>query len=218
MKKLYGIGIGPGDPDLITVKAVKLIQGASKVFVPKSKTESLAGSIAGEYLEGKEVIELQFPMGKDNRERYIKAAATINDALEDGEYTVFLTLGDPLVYSTFMYLMIEAKKLGITVATVPGITSYNAAASLLVQPITTRDQSFYLADGQVDEQILERVDSVCVLKTTKNKEETLDKLERHGFSYTYVKRCTREGELILTDREAILQDRDYMSLILAKKG
>ncbi len=217
MKTLYGVGIGPGDPDLITLKGVKLIKGAASIFVPKSKTESLAGSIAAEFLEGKSVIEISFPMGKDNRERYIKAAATIDSKLSDGEYGVFLTLGDPLIYSTFIYIMSEVSKLGIKVETVPGITSFAAAASLIMDPLTLKNQSFYLADGTVDEEILSRVDSVCVLKTTRNKEETLDKLEAGGFSYTYIKRCTREGELVLTDRKKILEDHDYMSLILAKR-
>ena len=218
MKKIYGVGIGPGDPDLITLKAVKLIKGAAKIFVPKSKTESLAGSIASELLVGKSVIELTFPMGKDNQQRYIQAASTIDSKLNNNEYGVFLTLGDPLIYSTFIYLMAELKKLGIEITTVPGITSFAAAASAILEPLTAKNQNFYLVDGEIDEKILARVDSVCVLKTTRDKEAILNKLEANGFKYTYIRRCTRADELILTEREAILKEQDYMSLILAKKG
>lgn len=217
MRKLYGIGIGPGDSELITLKAYNLIKYCDYVFLPESKGDSLAGKITSEYIENKKVIELSFPMGDDNKERYVQAAKIIDAALKGYEIGVFLTLGDPMTYSTYAYLMKELAVLDIYTETVPGITSYNAAAALLGVPVTMRDESFYLADGNIDEEILKRIDTVCILKVIKNKLEIIEKLERNGFDYTYVKRCTQESQAVIYNKEEMLADKDYMSLIFARR-
>jgi precorrin-2/cobalt-factor-2 C20-methyltransferase len=217
MKKLYGIGIGPGDMELITLKAYNLIKSCDYVFIPESKGDSLAGKITSEYIKDKKVIELSFPMGEDNQERYVQAAHIINETLKDDEVGTFLTLGDPMTYSTYAYLMNELIILNVVTETIPGITSYNAAAALLGLPITLKDESFYLVDGNIDEEILKRIDSICILKVSKNKQEIIDKLERHGFDYTYVKRCTQENQAVIYDKETMLADKDYMSLIFARR-
>jgi precorrin-2/cobalt-factor-2 C20-methyltransferase len=218
MKKLVGIGIGPGDKELITLKAYNLIKNCDYVFIPESKGDSLAGKIAGEYIRDKKVIELSFPMGEDNQERYVLAANTIDETLKDNETGVFLTLGDPMTYSTYAYLMKELINLKVHTETIPGITSYNAAAALLGLPITLKDESFYLADGNIDEEILKRIDCVCILKVSKNKQEIIDKLEGNGFDYTYVKRCTQTNQEVLYKKEDMLADKDYMSLIFARRA
>lgn len=217
MKKVYGIGIGPGDKELITLKAYNLIRSCDYVFIPESKGESLAGTIAADYVKDKQVIELSFPMKEDNKLRYRQAAQKINDVLKENEAGVFLTLGDPMTYSTFIYLMMELADINIAVEAIPGITSFNAAASALALPIALRDESFYLADGDIDEEILEKVDTVCVLKVIKNKEGIISKLERCGFKFAYVKRCTQQTQKIIYDRREMLEDNDYMSLIFARK-
>jgi precorrin-2/cobalt-factor-2 C20-methyltransferase len=218
MKKLVGIGIGPGDKELITLKAYNLIKSCDYVFIPESKGDSLAGKIAGEYIKDKKVIELSFPMGEDNQERYVLAANTINETLKDNETGVFLTLGDPMTYSTYAYLMKELTHIKIHTETIPGITSYNAAAALLGLPITLRDESFYLVDGNVDEEVLKKIDTVCILKVSKNKVEIIDKLERNGFQYIYVKRCTQQDQAVIYNKEEMLADKDYMSLIFARRA
>lgn len=218
MKKLIGIGIGPGDPELITLKAYNLIKSCDYVFIPESKGGSLAGKITGEYIKDKKVIELSFPMGEDNQERYVIAANIIDETLMDNETGVFLTLGDPMTYSTYAYLMKELMKLKVHIETIPGITSYNAAAALLGLPITLRDESFYLFDGNIDEEVLKKVHTVCILKVSKNKVEIIDKLERSGFDYIYVKRCTQEDQAVIYNKEEMLADKDYMSLIFARRA
>lgn len=217
MKKIFGIGVGPGDRELITLKAYRLIRECDYVFVPKSKGESLARSIAEDYLKDKSIIELDFPMGEDNSKGYIDGALKIDNILCKAGFGVFITLGDPMTYSTYIYLMFELQKLNIAVETIPGITSFNAAFSRLNIPLTLRGESFYLCDGNIDEEILKRVNSICILKTIKNKEKLLDILDNNGFSYAYVRRCTREEERILYKKDEILGDNDYMSLILARR-
>lgn len=216
MKILYGIGIGPGDKELLTLKAYRLIRTCDCIFVPENRGESLAAIITHEYIKDKKVVSLSFPMGEDNSRNYRDAARIICDTLKDEEAGVFLTLGDPMTYSTYAYLMRELDAAGITTETIPGITSFNAAASVLGLPITVKDESFYLADSDLDEEILKRVNSVCVLKVAKNKESIISKLEKHGFEYTYVKRCTQPNQKLLRDKAEILEDQDYMSLIFAR--
>ncbi|MBZ9634893.1 precorrin-2 C(20)-methyltransferase [Clostridium sp. FP1] len=217
MRKIYGIGVGPGDAGLITLKGYNLIRSCDYVFLPSSNGNSLAGKIVSDYIVDKKVIEIEFPMGEDNEERYINAAIKIDEILGEGQVGVFLTLGDPMTYSTYLYLMFELKKMDLNVETIPGITSFNAAASRLSLPLTLRDESFYLADGTLDEEILKRVDTVCVLKIIKNKLDIMDKLTKHGFEYVCVKRCTQENETLIYEKSEILEDNDYMSLIYARR-
>lgn len=100
----------------------------------------------------------------------------------------------------------------------PGITSFNAAASALGLPIALRDESFYLADGDIDEEILKRIDTVCILKVNKDKENIISKLERYGFKYAYVKRCTQQAQKLIYEKQKMLEDNDYMSLIFARRS
>lgn len=218
MRKFYGVGIGPGDPELITLKAIRVIESSDYVFVPASRGESTAKGIALQYLEGKKVVELDFPMGKDNADRYKSSAREIDQILKDGQVGSFLTLGDPMTYSTYIYLMGELGAYDFEVETIPGITSFNAAASKLLEPLTVRGDSFYLCDGEVDTEVLKRVDSIAILKTNKYKKENLEKLEKEGFEYRYVRRCTRADEEIIFDRDKIIADSDYMSLIIGRRS
>ena len=217
MRKFYGVGIGPGDSELITLKALNTIKKCDYVFIPKSKGISTARDIANEYLEGKEVIELEFPMGEDNSDRYREAAMQIDETLNPGQACVFLTLGDPMTYSTYLYLMLEMKNTDIEIETIPGITSFAASTSRLNLPLTLKGESFYLCDGELDIEILKRVDSVCILKVNKIKSEVIEKLESQDFSYVYVKRVTRDDEKIIYDKQEILKDNDYMSLIFGRR-
>jgi precorrin-2/cobalt-factor-2 C20-methyltransferase len=218
MKKIVGIGIGPGDKELLTLKAYRIIRECDYVFLPESKGESLAKQICWDYIEDKQIIELSFPMGEENAGRYVEAAKHMESILGENETGVFLTLGDPMIYSTYGYLRLQLDKLGIQNETIPGITSYQAAAAMLGTAIVSRDESFYLADGDVDSQVLEKVNAVSILKVSKNKQKIMEKLEQAGFRYVYVKRCTQESQAILVDKEEILKDQDYMSLIFARRS
>lgn len=217
MKRFYGVGVGPGDPELITVKGIKTIERSDYVFVPRSRGESTARAIAEEYLGNKSVVELDFPMGENNGERYRSGAEVIAKMVGDGKVACFLTLGDPMTYSTYIYLMEELKSYDFEIETIPGITSFGASASKLGLPITVRGESFYLCDGEIDMEVLSKVDSLAILKTSRYKQENIDKLEQEGFDYSYVKRCSRDDEKVITNREEILEDSDYMSLIIGRR-
>lgn len=217
MKMLYGVGVGPGDPELLTVKAVKLLQQAQVVFVPCSKGVSLARQIIAEHVEAGRCLEIPMPMGEDNYARYHQAAQRIDAALVEGAFGVYAVLGDPLLYSTFSYLLPHLSQLGIQVQVVPGISAYQAAAATLNLPLAVKAERVMLVDSDVDDALLSTAETVCIFKPTRCKAHILAMLAQHGFDYHYVKRCTLPEETVLTEKDAILQDDDYLAVLVARK-
>ena len=106
--KLYGVGTGPGDPELLTIKALKTIEKCGVIALPKTDNgERIAFSIVEKYLEGKEILECSFTMDKDiikRKESRQRAADKIIQFLDKGKDLAFVTLGDPTTYSTYMYV------------------------------------------------------------------------------------------------------------------
>ena len=147
----YGVGVGPGDPELITVKALRLIREAEVIAVPGRKAEEsvayrIADAAAGG-LEDKELVAVYMPMVNDREvieEEHQKAASRLEEYLDMGKNSVFLTEGDPSVYSTFGYLRKILEEDGYTVETVPGVTSFCAAAARLGIPLAEWDEPLHI--------------------------------------------------------------------------
>ena len=217
MKKLYGIGTGPGDRDLLTLKAVKAIESSNVIFAPNNKGKNMAVDTAKDFIGDKRIVFIDFPMGQVLREDYIKAAEIMLSEIPEGGIGSFLTIGDPMIYSTFIYIMEELEASQIDIEIVSGIPSLVAAAGQSKTPLTVKGDSFLLCD-EIDENILDRVNSIAILKTMSGKEEVLNSLENNEYRYKYIKRATLEEQEILTDKEAILNDKDYISLIIGRKG
>ena len=205
---LYGIGVGPGDKELLTVKAVRAIENSDVVIAPSALEggESIALETAKEYIkEGTEVVIKHFPMGKKNRvEKAKEAYEFIEEKLKEGKNVSFLTIGDPYVYSTYIHMLKHMEERGFHVETVPGITSFCAAASLVDRTLVVGDNPLMILPA-------------TRVKVYKHEETVVDFLEEKGFDYVYVSRAGREGQLILTDKDEIKKSRDYMSLILASR-
>ena len=140
---LYGIGVGPGDPEWITVKAVRIMAECRCVFAPRSApdAESVALGIARRWLRSDAVVhEMDFPMTAAEsalHESWLSAARQVHETLSAGEDCCFLTLGDPLLYSTYVYLLRELQAVDprVRIVTVPGITAPSAAAALTNFPV-----------------------------------------------------------------------------------
>lgn len=216
MRKLYGIGTGPGDPELLTVKATRVIKSASVIFAPNNKGTNMALDTAKEYIGDTRLVLIDFPMGNVTKQDYIKAAETIFKEIPSGQIGAFLTIGDPMIYSTFIYIMEELGGKDIEINIIPGIPSFVAAASESKTPLTVKGDNFLLCD-EFNEDLLKKVNSIAILKTFKNKELLINKLEENNLDYTYIKRASMENQDILKDKEAILKDKDYISLILGRK-
>jgi len=177
---LYGLGVGPGSPDLLTIRAVKVLQSVSVILAAASpkNDDSLALSIAAPHLPpGCETVRLDFPMTRDTtllHQAWEQNAQKVASLLKKGMNAAFLTLGDPLIYSTFGYLMRTLRKTmpGLPIEIVPGITSYQAAAAHTQTVLCEGEENLLLlsgiADGERLELLLRQCDSAAILKTYRN--------------------------------------------------
>ncbi|NLM52757.1 MAG: precorrin-2 C(20)-methyltransferase [Firmicutes bacterium] len=230
---LYGIGVGPGDAESLTAKAIKALQVSTVVFVPVSKAErqSIALQAAEKYLpENVRVVELLFPMTRDGRllaQHWQKAAKQVAQTLQKHQIASFLTIGDPLLYSTFGYLMRKLKELDPTVKIeiIPGISAINAAASLIQLPLVEKDERIAIIPAPVAKDefaaLARYFDTVVFLKVSAAYDEILDLIIENGFDrQTYlVSRVGGEEEFWSNDPFAYRgQAVDYLSLIIAKRS
>ncbi len=229
---LYGIGVGPGDPELITLKAVHRLQKVDVVFAAAStKNEaSLAQSIAAPHLRpGVEVIRLNFPMTRDQAvlaKAWRANADLVAGLLGQGKSAAFLTLGDPLTYSTFGYLLRTLNGLlaEIPVVVIPGITSYQAAAAFTGRVLAESGESLAVVSGVASEEELTRIlsvaDSAVILKAYKNLPAIRRVLTRLGLadSAVFVTRLGHEGQEVITDLANVPDTPSYFSLVLVRRG
>ena len=211
MKKLYGIGTGPGAADLITVRSKNLIENADVIFAPNNKGKNMALDTVREYIKTENIVYLDFPMGKVGAEIYKKNLEIIHENLSDESFGVFLTIGDAAIYSTFINTLYFDEEISFEMS--PGIPSFLAAADFAGVPLTTKGKNFLLTDD-IENSNLEFVDRIAILKTYKNKKEVIEKLEAHNFSYIYLENVSAKDELILRDKEEILERENYMSLMI----
>lgn len=227
----YGIGVGPGDPELITVKGMNILSRCKLVFVPKSrkKGESVARKIAIEYIrDDAEIREVLFPMVEDKdvlRKHWDDSATEILSALSSGEDACFLTLGDTLLYSTYIYLAraLRAKAPALNIITVPGITAFSAAAALTDFCIgESRNPVTIIPTSDDLEQLDRSLDgkgTIILMKVGKRLPAILPMLERKNLlkSSVFVSRAGLEGEKIITDLSTIQnvdEKTGYLSIIL----
>jgi precorrin-2/cobalt-factor-2 C20-methyltransferase len=228
---LYGIGVGPGDPDLITLKAVRLLQSVPHIFASCStkNSYSLALNIVRPHLNGAGIEHLPFPMTKEPQvlqEAWENNAARVLEVLNSGADAAFITLGDPLTYSTFGYLLKTLKRLnpGVRVVTVPGITSYNAAAARTHIPLTEGEESFVVVSGALGaarlREVADKSDNIVMLKTYRNFDviyETLEELDLLDRAVC-ISRCGLDGETVVDNlRDLKGQPMPYLSMIIIKK-
>ena len=221
MATLYGIGVGPGDKELLTVKAVRIIQSCDVIVAPSATYggERIALETAREYIrEDSEIVIKHFPMGKKDRVlKALEAYEFIESKLREGKNVAFLTIGDPYVYSTYSHMLKHMRDDGFQVETIPGITSFCAAASLVDRTLVVGNENLVVMPATKVKEITDEK-FIVVMKVYKHEEEVLNTLEEKGFDYIYASRVGREGQIVLTDREEILKVRDYMSLIIASRS
>lgn len=229
---LYGIGVGPGDPELLTLKAVRTLGEVDVIFAAASTKNdySTAFSIAEPHLkEGVRVEHLGFPMTKDQDElekAWKLNAEVVAAVLDRGENAAFLTLGDPLTYSTYGYLQRTLLAIDNTIKlqAIPGITSFHAAASKIGLVLTESKESLLITSGVADAEKLEAqldvADNAVILKAYKNFEEIRETLERLRLSdkTVLVSRVGMDGESILMDIKDAPKTPHYFSLALVKKN
>ena len=228
---LYGIGVGPGDPDLITVKAAKILAGCSHVFVPVSRqgTDSLALAIARDHINPQARIhEILFPMTTDRSElhaRWEHSAHAVAEVLETGVDACFLTLGDTLLYSTYIYLLqaLRSRISELRVVTVPGITAFSAAAALADFPVGQAKEPVTIIPTSDDldavKNALDMGGTVVLMKIGKRLSRILEILEKTGNMdrAIFVSHAGMEKQQIETDLRNLKTqnpEQGYLSIIL----
>lgn len=171
----FGIGVGPGDPELVTLKAVRLIQQADVLaYLVGESGQSQAKNIAVLALDGREAkhTDIIIPMPMSTRreaanQAYDEGAQAIAEALSKGLNVAFLCEGDPLFFGSFTYLM-ERLESEHPIQVVPGISSIHAAAAELQHPLTVLKESFCVVSGRhTEEQLIEALrlhDSIVIMK------------------------------------------------------
>jgi len=187
--KLYGIGVGPGDSELLTIKAVKILKKVDVICCPRSSAEkdSIALSIAKPILEKREdykklmIVEPIFPMIQDYKKlenHWQNASMLIADYLNKGKNVGFITLGDPSIYSTYSYVQ---KILGKDYQTemIPGITSFTSCASAINKSLVEKNEILTIVPKTDDRlnQVLEYSNSVVLMKTSRNTEDIENLIE-----------------------------------------
>jgi precorrin-2/cobalt-factor-2 C20-methyltransferase len=229
--RLVGVGVGPGDPELLTLKAVRAIRGADVVFAPVRRAggQSMALEIVGDLLdsERQQVIVVPFPESRDG-ESWEPAAREIVAALGDGRCGVFLTEGDPSLFGSFGHVAAAIRTLcpELEIGTVPGVSSVTAAAAAAGIALTDYDDRLAVvpASAGLDavEQALADFECTVVLKVGSALAEILDLLERRGLSggATYVRRCGWPDQQIVYDVRTLRPDppRDYFALLIVGRA
>ncbi len=221
---VYGVGVGPGDPELMTLKAIHLIQGNRVIAVPGG---SIARSVAYKTavaavpeLADKELIALTTPMVRDRTimDHALKeGAARIERYLDAGENVVCLTLGDPTVYSTFTYLQRILEADGYLVELVSGVTSFCAAAARLGIPLAAWDETLHIVPaGHHAEEPLTAPGSYVLMKTGGHMETIKQRLRESGREVLAVENCGMDAERIFRGVDDIPDDAGYFSLIIAR--
>lgn len=225
--KLIGVGVGPGDPELLTLKAVRLIQSeAVLAYTVNAEGISYARQVADSFITaGKTELPLAFSMNSDRSLRQaarVAAVDTVLQALQGGQNVVFLTEGDPLLYSTFQHMLAQLPD-DIVVEICPGVSALFAAAAAAHFPLALEDQSMIVAPaeqalGHVAEWL---VDGKCLalFKVSRWLKPLADEIRSCGLACraALVERASTHNEIILTNPEK-WQDytSPYFSMVLLR--
>ncbi len=228
----YAIGVGPGSPDLLTLRAVALIRSADVIIAPRSRiaAKSLALETVQGLIDGQEVIDHVYAMTRDADSTIQSWAQVADRACErcsSGQSVVQITLGDPLIYSTSCYLLALVRETlaGECVHVVPGISAFQAAASLFDQPLTIQEDRMTLmpaTDLARVEAALDHCETLVLYKAGKRIAEIADLLERRGLAGCAKLVCYAEQggrQFTSSDlRAAAKTHHGYMATVLVHVG
>jgi precorrin-2/cobalt-factor-2 C20-methyltransferase len=221
--RLYGLGVGPGDPELLTLKALRLLRAVPVVAYPAPENgDSFARSIVAPWIEGHQrEIAIRFPMrpGPPPVEIYDDAAAELAAELEDGRDVALLCQGDPLFYGSFINVFTRlAGRYQIEI--VPGVSSLTACAAAAAIPLVARDDALAVIPATLDEdQIAARIaasESVAIIKLGRHVAKLRRVLNQFGLldAAVYVERATLPTQRIALLSAIESDEAPYFSMVL----
>lgn len=232
MGKMYGIGVGPGDPELLTLKAHRILCEADVIFCPEKKEG--AGSFAFDIIKGwlehsnAEIVNLVYPMhyhGPKLQEMWKKNALCIAEHLKGDRMGAFITLGDPAVYSTFMYTLPYIEQAGVDVEVIPGIPSFCAVAGTVKMPLVSWDEDLMVVpvcknSGEELGKVLREHDNVVLMKPSSNQQALISALRENRLEDSFVlvtKSGTGEERLVTDFAELEEYEIPYLSTVIVKR-
>jgi precorrin-2/cobalt-factor-2 C20-methyltransferase len=239
--KFIGIGVGPGDPDLLTIKAVKALKMVDVVSVPKAHadTPSMALGMVKHILEERsnppEVLELVFPMIKNEAEvkrLWAKNAGIVAEKVESGKVVAFITLGDPMFYSTFIYLFqsLRQRYPKVKLEIIPGVTALTACAASAQIPLAEKEEVVAIIPSNLDSKLIEeaakQADNLVFMKCAHRFKDLVPILEKSSFTknstVALVKRCSMPEEQVIVGKLGEVRGwdipEDYFSMAIVKRS
>lgn len=224
---LYLVGTGPGDPELLTLKAVRILQSTNVIAYPqKSGEPSLSFRIAEQHLnKAAQLLPVEIPMEVERgpaQSAYDDFAIVLEEKLSTGD-VAYLCEGDPLFYGSAMYLLTRlADKVRVVV--VPGITSLTATAAAIARPIAARNDVLKVLPAPLDDDRLraelQTAEAVAIIKLGRHFDRVRDLLEEtgHAASAMIVEHATGDKQCITPLRDFASDARPYFATILCYRG
>ena len=237
--RLSLVGVGPGDPQLLTLRATTVIEDSDAIVAPNGRPGSSSNALEtvrqAMDISGKEVVKVHFSMkkvplsGKKDRQvlsSWNKAATEVLKRTDRGLHVVFPTLGDPSIYSTSFYLLatLREREPNLQIEVIPGITAMSSCSSECQLPLALGDDIFCVIPATFDDErirdVLARFDSIVLMKVHRCLPRITDILEETGLlnKAVLIERCGLEGQNIYPDiRDAAGRDLHYFSTVLVRK-
>lgn len=223
---LYGVGVGPGDPKMMTFLAVETIERCPVIAVPaEGKEHAVSYKIASGLVKGleeKEYLNLSTPMTKDRKileKSYEQAAARIADYLKAGKDVAYLTLGDPTIYSTYIYIHRMVKRQGFAVQIINGVPSFCAAAARLGDSLADRGEQIHiLPSTYAIDEALDYPGTKILMKAASKLSAVKHTIEEKGMDGVMVENCGFEDEHIYRGIQGMPDQAGYYTIVLVKEG
>ena len=225
--KLYGIGVGPGDTELLTLKAAKILEKVPVICAPRASNEkeSIALSIVQPIIDKREdrkklmIVAPIFPMKEDIeslKRHWMEASMIIADYLNSGRDVAFVTLGDPSIFSTFTYVQ-KNLETNYEIEVVPGITSFTACAASIGKTLVEKNEILTVVP-KIDDRlndILDKGDCFVIMKASRNSKEVekIIKKDPRDKTITSVQNCTQENEKII---DGFSKEKPYLTTTIVK--
>ncbi|MDR2530784.1 MAG: precorrin-2 C(20)-methyltransferase, partial [Oscillospiraceae bacterium] len=224
---LYGVGVGPGDPEHLTLKAVRVLNSVDVIAAPEQGGDHIALDIVTNYLDGKRIIRCATPMSNDPEvtgKAYRAAAVAIAELLDAGRSVAFVTLGDPSIYSTYLYIQRLVRELGYACEIVPGITSFCAAAARLgsVNPefdgLCSGTQPLLIVPASASDDLIDLPVNKVLMKRVSSLPALAERFKSRGARIAAVTNCGLPGEQLAFGVDALHSVKGYLTLVVVKES
>lgn len=223
--RLYGVGVGPGDPELMTLKAVRVMESCDIIAIPgENPDKSIAYRIAKEACPSiieKEHLQITTPMTKNKSildKGYELAAEKIESELKNGKKVALLTLGDPTIYSTYIYVHRLVVEHGYEAQIVSGVPSFCAVAARIGDSLVDRDMQLHIIPASYqNEEALELNGTKVFMKSASKFQDLREQLLERDCQSVMIENCGMEDERIYRSKEEYPNEASYYTIVVVKE-